>query len=516
MPPYASTAIADLEAGSGTPGRPQRIALVGGGGISGLQTIRALKARGLQVVAYEGSSQVGGIWKSNYSNFSVQVPRVLFEFLDFPMPQIGWEEYATGVQVQEYIEAYAKEFGLLDSIQFGTYVHKVRLQPDQSWTVEVKTDTTTSVEHFDYVIIASGLYSGTNQFIPNIAGKESFRGQLVHSCQFYDASVAKDKRVVVIGGGKSAVDIAVEAALNKAAKVTLLPREIHWPSPRVLLGLIGTHKIMMSRLGLSLVCTQSGTFPTGTLVSTKNRIFAILVKPLYKLYETLVAFQFNLWGKLYPKTDVMRDFYNIHFSVNNDLTIMRKKGLVDFREGEIVEFKKDGRTLALKDGSTLEADLVVSATGFKEDYTLFEDPKKLLDIQEDGVYMYRFMLPRNVPNLAFIGHVNAVSNIGTYGLQAEWLARYLAGDLVEEVTPEAMTKDIEARKDWARNFMPMSKVRGMTILLHQTHYWDCLCRDMGVNPYRKGNIFAEYLMPYGPFDYNGIIGTPAPKKVLYR
>jgi hypothetical protein len=107
----------------------------------------------------------------------------------------------------------------------------------------------------------------------------------------------------------------------------------------------------------------------------------------------------------------------------------------------------------------------------------------------------------------------AVSNIGCYGLQAEWLARYLAGGLVEEPTLEKIKKDIEARKVWARNFMPMSKVRGMTILLHQTHYWDCLLSDMGVSPHRKRNIFAEYLMPYGPSDYNGIIGMPKPKKI---
>jgi len=507
----------DIECTQSKPPKPRRIAIVGGGGISGLQTIRALRARGFNVTAYEGSDKVGGIWKSNYSNFSVQVPRVLFEFQDFPMSEIGWNDYATGVQVQHYIEAYAVKFDLLDSIQFNAYVTSVKLQPDhQSWSVEVTVQNKKHVEQFDYVIIASGLYSGTNQFIPNWTGKEYFRGEIVHSCQFYDASVAKDKRVVVIGGGKSAVDIAVEAAVHKAAKVTLMPREMHWPSPRILLGLIRTHSILMSRLGLSLVCSQSGSFPTDSIVSTRSRLLGMLTTPLYKLYGMVVAWQFNLRGKLYPRTEVMRDFYNIHYSVNNDLTNMRKEGKVDLIVGEIDEFQKDGSTLALKDGSTLSADLVVSATGFHENYSFFDNPQKMLNIEDDGVYMYRFMLPQNIPNLAFIGHVNAVSNIGCYGLQAEWLARYLAGDLVEEVTPEKIKRDIERRKSWARNFMPKSKVRGMTILLHETHYWDVLLMDMGLSPYRKSNIFAEYIMPYGPSDYNGIIGMPKPKKIYRR
>ena len=164
------------------PQQQRRIAIVGGGGISGLQTIRALKARGLHVTAYEGSSKVGGIWKSNYSNFSVQVPRVLFEFQDFPMDNIGWEDYATGVQVQEYMEAYSEAFGLLDSIQFNVHVTRVRLQPDQTWTVEVNArengTTKRSIEHFDYVIIASGLYSGTINSFPPFPAKNSSKGRL--------------------------------------------------------------------------------------------------------------------------------------------------------------------------------------------------------------------------------------------------------------------------------------------------------------------------------------------------
>ena len=83
------------------------------------------KVRGFDVVTCEGSLQVGGIWKLNWSNFSVQVPCMLFEFLDFPMHQIGSDDHATGVQVQEGMEALAKEFELLDSIQFDTCLDKV-------------------------------------------------------------------------------------------------------------------------------------------------------------------------------------------------------------------------------------------------------------------------------------------------------------------------------------------------------------------------------------------------------
>lgn len=495
----------------------KRIAVVGGGGISGLQTLRALKARGFSnVVAYEGSDKLGGVWRSNYSNFSVQLPRELFEFQDFPMDDIGWQDYATGVNVQKYMEAYASAFDIMKNIEFSAYVTRVQLQADKKWLIEIKFsengDMKKRTEIFDYVVIASGLYCQANQFIPSIPGKEHFKGKIVHSCDFRDASIAKDKRVVVIGGGKSANDTAVEAAVSNAKSVTHLCRTLYWPSPRNVWGIIPTHMVLCSRLGTNLVCTQTGTFPTGSVLSKYSRILALLTRPIYRFYEFLVAWQFNLKGSLYPQADVIRGFYNVHLSVNDDHTNLRKQGQIDMKVGEIDEFKDDGTTLVLKDGSTVSADLVVSATGFRENYSFFEDPTKLLDIEDDGVYLYRYILPKNVPNLAFIGHVNAVSNICTYGLQAEWLARYLAQDLVEEPTSEKISTDIEARKEWARRFMPESKIRGMTILLHQAHYWDLLLSDMGVNPYRKSNIFAEYLMVYGPADYSGIIGIPAPKE----
>ena len=515
--------------------KEKRIAIVGGGGISGLQTIRSLKARGFEnVVAYEGSHDLGGIWKQNYSNVSVQVPRALFEFPDFPMSDVDWNGYATGPQVQRYMEDYADRFQLRDWIVFGAFVTKIARMNSNSnssssnssfWQLQVQTRDKTTTELFDYVIVAAGLYSASNQFIPQIKGMhDHFQGQVIHSCQFYNAAMAQNKRVVVIGGGKSAIDIAVEAAKhnnnnNDATQqpVTLLPREMHWPSPRKLLGIIPTHWILMSRLGTALVCTQTATFPRTKQEAIHNhsishKLWTVVTRPIYKIYEMLVAWQFKLHRKLllYPQNNVIQDFYNIHYNINDDLTNMRKKGKINLQVGEIVQFQPDGDTLLLKDGSTLKADLVVSATGFQENYDIFDHQLyQQLDIQDDGVYMYRFMIPPKVPHMAFVGHVNAVSNIGTYGLQAEWLARYLTGELTEMPPRDqnSMMQEIEQHhQQWARSFMPKTKVRGMTILLHQTQYWDRLLMDMGINPHRKTNIFAEYFMVYGPSDYNGIIG----------
>jgi dimethylaniline monooxygenase (N-oxide forming) len=530
----SATAAAAASAGTSTtstaPPPPRRVAVIGAG-VAGLQALRALKARGLNVTALEASPTVGGVWKENYANFGVQVPKQLYEFQDYPMTSgVKWGEYATGVQVQDYLERYTDAYGLRESIQFNTKVTSVQQEQDginninNKWKVNVTNtkDGSKDTLEFDYLVMARGLYSGSSQYIPSIPGQEAFTGEIVHSTDFCDAAVAKNKRVVVVGGGKSAVDCALEAYYGGgASSVTLLQRHAHWPTPRYIAGVIPFQYVFLSRFGTALVSAHRGTFPGGSgkaVNAFRNSVIGpALMRPVFALVEELFAFQFGLYGDLRPKEDVVSGFYKSALVLNSDLTKARKAGHVNVRLGEITKYGGD-KKLLLKDGSSVDADLVVFATGFHQDYSIFSDPvtHQNLDIERDGMYLYRYMIPEKVPNLAFIGHVGAISNISSYGLQAEWLARNLTGCLVSGGTfmgtaPSLMHQEIEARKAWARSWMPESSYRGMMVLLHQTHYHDQLLRDMGLNPHRKSNVLAEYLMPYEPADYNGIMGVPPAK-----
>ena len=96
-----------------------------------------------------------------------------------------------------------------------------------AWTVTTSISTYT----FDFCVMATGMYH-----TPNIPTEyESFNH--IHSSDFVDASCTKNKNVVVVGGGKSAIDCAVAASKHET-QVTLLVREAHWPVPRYILGLI--------------------------------------------------------------------------------------------------------------------------------------------------------------------------------------------------------------------------------------------------------------------------------------
>merc|ERR1711972_909754 len=88
-------------------------------------------------------------------------------------------------------------------------------------------------EDFDFMIVATGMY-GT-PLVPKVPGMEHFHGTTMHAEKFHDKSIAAGQRVIVVGGGKSAIDCAVAAA-KVAESSTLLFREMHWPVPRYLLN----------------------------------------------------------------------------------------------------------------------------------------------------------------------------------------------------------------------------------------------------------------------------------------
>merc|ERR1712080_610242 len=118
-------------------------------------------------------------------------------------------------------------------IKLNTGVHNI--SPRQSkfggWIVNYGTrDGENNEEEFDFCVICTGMY-GWPPHIPQMRGQEKFKGKIEHSCTFEDASVCKGKKVVVVGGGKSAIDNAVSAGVH-GEKSTLVYRSAHWPVPR--------------------------------------------------------------------------------------------------------------------------------------------------------------------------------------------------------------------------------------------------------------------------------------------
>ena len=86
-------------------------------------TAKTLVAQGIECVLFEKSNRLGGVWADGYSNFSVQVPKELYEFPDWPMP-VDAADFTSGVVFQKYLEDYVDHFKFRSCIRLNTCVCK--------------------------------------------------------------------------------------------------------------------------------------------------------------------------------------------------------------------------------------------------------------------------------------------------------------------------------------------------------------------------------------------------------
>jgi dimethylaniline monooxygenase (N-oxide forming) len=479
----------------------KRVAVIGGG-VAGLQTARALSRRGKEVVIFEKSDNVGGVWKANYDAFGLQVPKELYEFPEFPYPAgTAWEKFPPGPQVQQYIESYCEQFGLKSMIRFNTGVSKVELgSGGNGWNVFAGgKDETPKEEHFDFVVIATGMY-GWPPHIPRVRGRADFEGDVYHSANFFDAKVCQGKNVVVIGGGKSAVDNAVSGARHGISSA-LVYRTAHWPVPRHLLNLVPFKWGTYSRFGHFMLPTH---FDVSSVAWYFHSVLAPLKWTWWRIVELMFRVQFRLSGDMVPNTPIEIDVFSGGQILNYNFRDMLKDGKVKAIKGSIERLHP--KHVELQDGTKLPCDVLVFGTGFAKSYDLFDRlVQNKLNIEQDGIFMHRNIIPPNVSNLAFVGsEVSTFNNILTHGLQAEWLARVL-DNKIELPERRRMLARIEKMQAWKRTWMPATSARAAILQLHMLKYHDRLIKDMGENHLRKGaNKLAEAFAPYSAADYRGV------------
>lgn len=209
-----------------------------GSGAAGLCSARHLlhDSHHFRVTLYEQTGRVGGTWvysedvgtdestgeaihTSMYRNLHTNLPLNIMEFPDFPAtgPNCNFESHE---KVLEYLDHYARHFQLYSVIHFYHKVVQVTKQSNNRWSVTV-TDLTTNkqlTQQFDSVIVASGRYSVPK--IPRVKGLDMWSGKLSHTHDYRLPDGYKNRTVFLLGGGPSAVDIAIEIS-SVAKKVYL-------------------------------------------------------------------------------------------------------------------------------------------------------------------------------------------------------------------------------------------------------------------------------------------------------
>lgn len=184
-----------------------------GGGQSGLAAVGALREHGIDPVVLEASGQAGGSWPCCYDSLTLFSPARFSALPGLPFGGDG-DRYPHRDEVADYLARYAEHLG----VEVRTHMRVEAVESGGAGFV-VRTADGRSVTAAG-VVAATGAFTGPVR--PALPGQGGFTGRLLHVAEYRSPERYTGKRVVVVGGGNSAVQVGYELA--GVARVTLAGR----------------------------------------------------------------------------------------------------------------------------------------------------------------------------------------------------------------------------------------------------------------------------------------------------
>lgn len=201
-----------------------------GAGPAGLCAIKQALSFGCEVVAFEQNDKIGGVWNytdetekdkngldihsSLYRGLITNLPKEIMSFPEFPY-ETPERSFVTSEETLAYIHRYAETFDLLKHIKLEHHVLRIRPLFDDKWEFIVYNIDEKKYETFifDAVLVCSGF---SVPLMPRIPGRDIFKGKQLHSHFYRDAKHYENENVLIIGGGPSGIDLAIQ--IGKWAK----------------------------------------------------------------------------------------------------------------------------------------------------------------------------------------------------------------------------------------------------------------------------------------------------------
>ena len=376
-----------------------RVCVIGAGS-SGIASCQVLHARGIGFDCFEKGSQVGGNWRymndngmsSAYDSLSINTSRRIMEYAAFPMPE-DYPDFPTHRQIAAYFDAYVDHFGFRDRISFRTEVTHVCRGAEGGWDVTLDDGSTTN---YEAVMVANGHHWDPRWPEPPFPG--GFDGEQTHSHHYKTPEGYEGKRVLVLGIGNSACDIAVET--SRVSEMTFLAM----------------------RRGAWIIPKYFGATPSDELAPdwlARNVPFPLLRGVFMRQIKRINGHpsDFGL-----PEPD--HKLGQAHPTISSDLTgrighgKIKVKPNIEGLEGDSVRFA---------DGSVERIDRIVYCTGYKISFPFLD--RELLDPSADNrIDLYRRAVHPDLAGLYFIGLVQPLYAIMPIAeRQSEWLADLLEG-----------------------------------------------------------------------------------------
>lgn len=490
-----------------------RIAIIGGGP-SGIAAARVFLTFGHEVVVLERGPKQGGVWAVAYPEVRLQNIAEHYRLGDFPWP-FAPDLHPTREQILQYFEAAVAHFGI--DLRLSHEVVSLLEEPD-GWQIETRTPEGVTREHYDFVLVAAGQYTGERHDL-HLTGRERFTGQVITDRDVLDLDLLAGKQIAVVGFGKSAVDMAAFAAV-RGSQVHHVFREPRWLLPRYIFGV---HMSNLLFVRINSVMVPSWVHPSVPERFLHDRLQPV-VKGFWGMIATVVRAQNGLHGfhrdpEVRRRLALVTPHASVAYQMRSALAVAPDEyfpsvaeGRIEPHQGEPVGFSDKG--LLLADGREIPCELVVLSTGFAAPrFPFLPAPyRALLEGNPDGTQLYRHLLHPRIPRMAFAGYNHSFFHVPGVELSMLWLAAQLRGDLLLP-SLEEMERQMAEIHRWKQEHVLFEPSRSYAVSTRFHHYFDVLLGDLGLSPYRKSNPLAEFLAPYSAGDYSGLLEEYAKSRV---
>ncbi|MEZ5823010.1 MAG: NAD(P)/FAD-dependent oxidoreductase [Xanthobacteraceae bacterium] len=333
--------------------------LVVGGGHTGISAAVELQRMGLSALVVDREERIGDNWRLRYRGLKLhnKTPVNHLRYLPFP---VTFPEYIPKDQIANWLESYVD----LMEVDFWTRTSFDGASYDSAagrWRARLNREGAERVLHPKHIVFATSVSGAPS--IPTIDGIGNFKGPVLHSSQFKAGHEWRGRSVVVFGTGTSAHDICQELEAA-GARATMVQR-----SPTMVVNVEPAQIYDRTYLGEGPPIEVRDIINSGVplpVMKMAHKIVTAEVKALdAPLHERLEKAGFRLEfgedGTGWPLKFRTRGggyYFNVGCS---ELIADGKVGLIQF--ADIESFTAGG--LKLKDGSTLPADMLVLATGYK-------------------------------------------------------------------------------------------------------------------------------------------------------
>lgn len=402
--------------------------LIVGAGSAGIAALKTLRDRGLDARAVDAASHIAGRWANEdpdlgpvaYRTLHSATSRDALAYADLPAPR-HLPTFPSARQVADYCERYVDEFGLREHIALGVRVERAARDAAGRWTVT----TTAGTQTVDALVVATGPFGRPRMPDPPLEGLDGFGGELLHVHHYRGPEQLDGRRVVVVGVGTSAVDLACDAAEHAAVALHSMRRGA-WFLPEILFGRP----------------VDRWRPPVPMSWKTRRAFFArAAAAQLGPLSSYGIAHPGHGYGEVHPLRSGRLLSHLAHGSLATRPSIARlHPGAVEFVDGRIDE-----------------VDVVVFCTGWRVEHQFLPDELRAQDGQNAGPPLLSRIFHPDEPSLAFIGLVDAgVVGMPIAEAQGRLLADYLAGDY-HLPDPAQMQQQIADEEATSRERFPAAR-----------------------------------------------------------